>query len=179
MPDSRTICRNRRCYRAALGNAAAALCALLAINAAWADGLRVENADEVRFAVGEMTTAAAEMGLSRQVLAQTLTRHLGSAGLSARHAAGDDAESILFVDVVVDGEAYYVSLGFWRKASYPQPGGGQDTDFVTVWQDYAVGAHHGESQTVYETTVTIIDRFIARYSEANRLDRDVTVAAAP
>lgn len=144
-----------------------------------ADGLRVDSAEDVAFAVAEMTQVAEDMGLSRADLAVALTEKLSRAGLRARLSDADRDKDLLLVDVVVEEEAFYVSLGFWRVASYPQPDGENSSGFVTVWQDYSVGAHHGDVDTVYTTVTTVIDRFIARYSDANELGDSVQVAAAP
>jgi hypothetical protein len=51
--------------------------------------------------------------------------------------------------------------------------------FVTVWQDYSVGTHHGNVDTVYDTVTTIVDQFITRYSAANDLAGRVRAANSP
>ena len=144
-----------------------------------ADGLRVESAEEVKFAVADMTLTAEDMGLSRADLALRLTERLSRAGLRARLSDADRDEDLLLVDVVVEDETFYVSLGFWRVATYPQPDGESGSSFVTVWQDYSVGAHHGDVNTVYTTVTTIVDQFITRYSDANDLTGRVRAANSP
>jgi hypothetical protein len=153
--------------------------AVVAVDVAIADGLRVDNAEEVAFAVAEMTQVAENMGLSKADLVIAVTDKLGRVGLRARPTDNDNDEEVLMIDVVVDDETFYASLGFWRVASYPQPDGENGSGFVTVWQDYSVGAHHGDVDTVYATVTTIIDRFIARYSDANELGDNVQAAATP
>jgi hypothetical protein len=159
--------------------AALLVIAVAVADIAIADGLRVDNAEEVKFAVADMTQTAKDMGLSKVDLVIAVTDKLGRAGLRARPTDADHDEEVLLVDVVVEDETFYVSLGFWRIASYPQPQGETDSGFVTVWQDFSVGAHHGDVDTVYQTVTTIIDRFVARYSDANELGDSVRVAAAP
>ena len=153
--------------------------AVAAADFAVADGLRVDSAEDVAFAVAEMTATAEDMGLSRADLATVLTEKLSRAGLRARLSDADRDEDLLLVDVVVEEEAFYVSLGFWRVASYPQRDGENSSGFVTVWQDFSVGAHDGDIDAVHATVTTITDRFIARYRDANELDDRVQVAATP
>ena len=177
-----TIPRNHHRWPALLSRllpAASLVFAVAAANIAVADGLRVDSAENVAFAVAEMTATAEDMGLSKADLTITVTDRLGRAGLRARLTDAARDEDLLLVDVVVEEETFYVSLGFWRMASYPQPGGESSSGFVTVWQDYSVGAHHGDVDTVYTTVTAIIDRFITRYSDANELGDSVQVAAAP
>jgi len=153
--------------------------ALAVADIAVADGLRVESAEEVAFAVADMTQVAEDMGLSKANLVVVVADKLGRAGLRARPTDANRDEEVLLVDVVVEEETFYVSLGFWRVASYPQRQGETDSGFVTVWQDFSVGAHHGDVDTVHQTVTTIIDRFVASYSDANELGDSVQVAAAP
>ena len=160
-------------------SAALLVFAVAAADLAVADGLRVDGAENVAFAVAKMTQTAENMGLSRADLATTLTEKLGRAGLRARLSDADRDKDLLLVDVVVEEETFYVSLGFWRVASYPQPGGESSSGFVTVWQDFSVGAHHGDADAVYAIVTTITDRFIARYRDVNGLDDRVQVAATP
>ena len=171
--DGRSAILNR------LLQAALLVFAVASADIAVADGLRVDGAENVAFAVAEMTETAEDMGLSRADLATTLTEKLGRAGLRARLSDADRDKDLLLVDVVVEEETFYVSLGFWRVASYPQPGGESSSGFVTVWQDFSVGAHHGDADAVYAIVTTITDRFIARYRDANGLDDRVQVAATP
>ncbi|NCF23330.1 MAG: hypothetical protein GWP60_02225 [Gammaproteobacteria bacterium] len=149
------------------------------LNTTAADGLRVDNAAELAFAVTDMTSAAQGMGLSKAGLAGAVTEKLGAAGILARPTISGQDEEVLLVDVVIEHDAYYVSLGFWRVASYPQPQGGITSSFVTVWQDYSVGTHHGNADTVYDAVTTIADQFIARYSDANDLAGRVRAANSP
>lgn len=144
-----------------------------------ADGLRVNNAAELAFAVADMTSVAQGMGVSKASLAVAVTEKLGAAGIRARATIAGQDEEILLVDVVIEHDTYYVSLGFWRLASYPQPQGEIVSGFVTVWQDYAVGTHHGNVDTVYDTVTTIVDQFITRYSDANDLTGRVRAANSP
>ena len=160
-------------------SAALLVFAVAAADFAIADGLRVDSAENVAFAVAEMTATAEDMGLSKANLVVVVTDKLGRAGLRARPTDANRDEEVLLVDVVVEDETFYVSLGFWRIASYPQRQGETDSGFVTVWQDFSVGAHHGDVDTVYQTVTTIIDRFVASYSDANELGDSVQVAAAP
>ncbi len=152
---------------------------MLLLDTAAADGLRVKNASELAFAVADMTPAAQDMGLSKSGLAGTVTERLGSAGIQARPTIAGQDEEILLVDVVIEHETFYVSLGFWRVASYPQPQGEITSGFVTVWQDYSVGTHHGNVDTIYDTVTTIMDQFVARYSDANDLTGSVRAATSP
>ena len=171
--DGRSAILNR------LLQAALLVFAVASADIAVADGLRVDGAENVAFAVAEMTETAEDMGLSRADLATALTEKLGRACLRARLSDADRDKDLLLVDVVVEEETFYVSLGFWRVASYPQPGGESSSGFVTVWQDFSVGAHHGDADAVYAIVTTITDRFIARYRDANGLDDRVQVAATP
>ena len=144
-----------------------------------AEGLRVDNAAELAFAVADMTSVAQGMGLSKASLAGAVTQKFGAAGIRARPTIAGQDEEVLLVDVVIEHETYYVSLGFWRVASYPQPQGEITSGFVTVWQDYSVGTHRGDVDTVYETVATIVDQFITRYSDANDLTGRVRAANSP
>jgi hypothetical protein len=174
--------RSRRCLptrRLRLLRTAIAICAALLFHAAAADGLRVDNPAEVSFVVTDMTAIARKIGLSRADLADMVTDKLSVVGISARPTIAERDEEVLLVDVVVEHETFYVSLGFWRVASYPQPQGEITSGFVAVWQDYSVGTHHGNVDTVYDTVTTIVDQFITRYSDANDLAGRVRVATSP
>lgn len=149
------------------------------LNTAAADGLRVNNAAELAFAVTDMTSVAQDMGLSKAELAGAVKEKLGAAGIRARPTIAGQDEAILLVDVVIEHDTYYVSLGFWRVASYPQPQGEITSGFVTVWQDYSVGAHYDNVDTVYDTVTTIVDQFIERYSDANDLTGRIRAATNP
>ena len=145
--------------------------------AAGSDGLRVERPLEVAFSVAEMTEQARSMGFTDSGVATTLQENLTRAGLAGRRSDPERDSDVLFVDIIVEDETFYASLGFWRMASYRLPGGALNSEFVTVWQDYAVGAHHGDPATVNATVKRIIDRFIVRYSDVNGVSQPQRVAA--
>ncbi len=149
------------------------------LNSTAAEGLRVNNAAELAFAVADMTSVAQDMGLSKAGLAGAVREKLGAAGIRARPTIAGQDEEVLLVDVVIEDESFYVSLGFWRVASYPQPQGEITSGFVTVWQDYSVGTHHGNMDTVYDAVTTIADQFIKKYSDANDLAARVRAANSP
>ena len=161
------------------GVLATALCLLLAFAPANASGLRVENANEVAIAVAEMTPVARDLGITRAAISRAVTTMLESAGLKGRPSRATVDGEVLLVDVVVTGEAFYVSMGFWRIASYSQPGGETDTGFVTVWQDYSVGTHKEDAASVYATISAVADRFITEYRSANELEQAAAVAGTP
>jgi hypothetical protein len=126
-----------------------------------------------------MTQAAQDLGLTDKDFAETLRIMLSRAGLQATRSELKLDRNLLFLDVIVDGEVFYVSAGFWRKASYPLPNGKFNSEFVTVWQDYSVGAHYHDPETVRSSVNTLIERFIARYSDANDTGNPLRVASAP
>ncbi len=175
----------RLCYRAFAGAAAvfvrnllaSATFVLLAVSSADASGLRVDNAEDVAYAVAEMTPAARDLGITRARISRTLDAQLESAGLRGRPSRDNVDKEILLVDVIVTGETYYVSMGFWRVARYPQPGGESDTGFVTVWQDFSVGTHEESASVVYATISTIADRFISKYRDVNQMAKPERLAS--
>jgi hypothetical protein len=145
-----------------------------------ADGsLWVENPREVAFSVGRMTPGAQNLGLTDADFADTLSIMFDRVGYQARRSRGAHDKDVLFLDVIVDGETFYTSAGFWRIANYRLPNGDLNTEFVTVWQDYSVGAHHNDPETVRASVSRIIERFIAKYSDANKSRAPVQVASSP
>lgn len=153
---------------------------VLASNSSLAnEGLWVENPEVVAFSVAKMTRDAEEIGLTRAVVAADLGDMLGQAGLKAKSAKHKGASGVLFLDVIVEDETFYASLGFWRMASYRLPDGQLKAEFVTVWQDYSVGVHHSDAKTVQATVGQIIEKFIGEYTEANNVGRPHTVASTP
>ena len=144
------------------------------------DGLRVENPGEITFAVAAMTPRAKELGLTNSVVAASLKSSLSRAGLAARQSDLDDRDSdVLFIDIVVEDETFYASLGFWRMASYRLPGGELNSELVTVWQDYSVGAHHDDAAKVRATVNRIVSRFISQYRDVNDVGVPLRVASTP
>lgn len=143
------------------------------------DSLRVEHPVEIAFSIGEMTELAQDMGLSTEEFARSLTVMLNNAGLEARQSEAERDTEILFLDVIVDGESYYTSVGFWRMASYPLPNGEINSEFVTVWQDYSVGTHFDDATTVKASVNRIVERFISKYNDANQSGFPLRVASAP
>ena len=143
------------------------------------DGLWVDDPEEVAFSVADMTDSARDMGLSSDGFAATLNNMLNHAGLRAKQSDIARDDRVLFLDIIVDDETYYASLGFWRMASYRQPDGELNSEFVTVWQDYSVGAHHDDPGAVRDTVNKIIERFITRYRDANNVRPPLRVASTP
>jgi hypothetical protein len=88
-------------------------------------------------------------------------------------------DDILFLDVIVDGDTFYTSAGFWRMASFPLPNGDINSEFVTVWQDYSIGTHYDDPEMIRASVSRIIERFIAKYSAANNTGNPLRVASAP
>ena len=153
--------------------------ATIASGVASADGLRVENAQDVNFTVAEISGIAKQLGLSRNSIELQLVNKLESAGLRATRSESSQQDEVLLVDIVVQAESYYVSLDFWRLASYSQPQGETSSSFVTVWQDYAVGTHGDDAAAVYATVAQITDRFISQYSHVNGLGDEVHASTGP
>ena len=143
------------------------------------DGLRVENPAEIAFAVAAMTPQAKEMGLTDAGVAETLQSSLSRAGLSGKRSDLEHDSDVLFVDIIVEDETFYASLGFWRMASYRLPGGELNSEFASVWQDYAVGAHHDDPEKVRVTVERIIERFIVKYSDVNSVRKPLRIASMP
>ena len=141
--------------------------------------LWVENPQEVAYSVASMTPGAISLGLTSEEFSESLTVMLNRAGLQGRRSEFGNDSDILFLDIVVDGETYYASAGFWRMATYHLPNGETNSEFVTVWQDYSVGAHFDDPETVRVSVERLIERFIARYRDANGVGRPLSVAAAP
>ena len=166
-------------HRCRSGVLATALCLLLAFAPANASGLRVDNANDVAIAVAEMTPVARDLGITRAAISRAVMAMLESAGLKGRPSQDTVDGEVLLVDVVVTADAFYVSMGFWRVASYSQPGGDTDSGFVTVWQDYSVGTHKEDAAIVYATISAVADRFITEYRSANELEEAATVAGSP
>jgi hypothetical protein len=158
--------------------------AVLASTFAWvtsqaADSLWVENPVDVAYSVGEMTKGAQDIGLTTESFAESLHAMLNHAGLQPRQSTRSRDSDVLFLDVIVDGESFYTSAGFWRMANYPLPNGDLNSEFVTVWQDYSIGAHHNNPDIVRASVNTILERFIAKYSDANNTRRPMQVASTP
>ena len=143
------------------------------------DGLWVDNPEEIAFSVADMTSSAKDMGLSNESFAATLSTMLNHAGLRARQSSLERDSDMLFLDVIVEDETFYASLGFWRVASYRQPDGELNSELVTVWQDYSVGAHHDDPGKVLDTVNKFIARFIARYRDVNNVSTPFRVASTP
>jgi hypothetical protein len=155
------------------------LASALVCGAAAADGsLWVENPQEVAFSVGKMTQSAQDLGLTDSDLAETLSVMLNRVGLRARRSQGTNDDDVLFLDVIVDDETFYTSAGFWRMAKYRLPNGDLTSEFVTVWQDYSVGAHHNDPEAIRVSVNRIIERFITKYSDANSPHAPVQVASS-
>jgi uncharacterized membrane protein YdfJ with MMPL/SSD domain len=144
-----------------------------------ADALWIDNPTEISYSVGELTDAAKALGLSNSSLSGTLADGLSAAGLTPKPAAYSNDKSVLFLDIIVEEQTYYASLGFWRVATYQRPDGEQNSDFVIVWQDYSVGAHHDDPAAITSTIQQIIERFIVTYGAANHLERPLQAAANP
>ncbi len=144
-----------------------------------ADGLWIENPTEVAYSVSDLTADAMKLGLSGNSLEETLSTTLTRAGLKARPAEFTRDQGVLFLDIVVENQTFYASLGFWRVATFPLPDGEPASDFVIVWQDYSVGIHHNDAAAVTHTVQKIIDRFVARYSVANKITDPLQAATTP
>ena len=157
----------------------ALLVVLLCQQSLAADGLWIENPTEVAYSVGDLTADARKLGLSDDSLAETLNVTLTRAGLKARPAEFAHDQGVLFLDIIVENETFYASLGFWRVATFPLPDGEPASDFVIVWQDYSVGSHHNDVAAVTHTVQKIIDRFVTRYSIANKITDPLQAAATP
>jgi hypothetical protein len=144
-----------------------------------ADGLWIENPTDVAYSVGDLTADARKLGLSDNSLVETLSATLTRAGLIARPAEFARDQGVLFLDIIVENQTFYASLGFWRVATFPRPDGEPASDFVIVWQDYSVGSHHNNAAAVNHTVQKIIDRFVVRYSTANKITDPLQAAATP
>jgi len=143
------------------------------------DGLWVEHPEEVAFSVADMTQGAKDMGLTGAGFAATLSIMLQRAGLKARQTDFERDSDVLFLDIIVEDETFYASLGFWRMVSYRLPNGVLNSEFVTVWQDYSVGAHHEDPGKVRATVNSITERFIAKYQDVNKGGTPLRVASTP
>jgi hypothetical protein len=143
------------------------------------DGLWVEHPEEVAFSVADMTQGAKDMGLTGAGFAATLSTMLQRAGLKARQTDFERDSDVLFLDIIVEDETFYASLGFWRMVSYRLPNGVVNSEFVTVWQDYSVGAHHEDPGKVRATVNSITERFIAKYQDVNKVGSPLRVASMP
>lgn len=132
-----------------------------------ADELWVENPLELSIAVAKMTENAKALGLTNAAVAASLSHRLKEAGLKPTPTELEYDDNVLFVDIIVEEETFYASLGFWRMASFRLPDGEQNTEMVTVWQEFSVGVHHDDPGIVRSTVDRIIERFIASYSDAN------------
>jgi hypothetical protein len=163
--------------------AARAFILLLALvccrNALAADPLWITNPAEIAFSVSELTQEARALGLSDSDLSRTLSGRLTAAGLTPKLAEIEQDDGVLFLDIIVEKQTYYASLGFWRVATIQHPDGRPSSDFVIVWQDYSVGAHHDDPAEITDTVQQIIERFITTYSAANDLDTPLQAAAQP
>ncbi len=148
-------------------------------NSLAADTLWIANPAQVAYSIGALTQDARKLGLSNDSLAGTLNGMLSRAGLTARPAEFERDDGVLFLDIIVEEQTYYASLGFWRIASYPHPDGELASNFVIVWQDYSIGAHYDDPDAVNGTVMQIIERFIAAYSVANELAAPLQAATAP
>jgi hypothetical protein len=156
------------------------LAALFLCEFAVADNeLWVENPLDVAFAVGNMTQDAKDMGLTYDGFAKILTSSLNHGGLVARPSDLERDDDLLFLDIIVEHDTYYASLGFWRLVSYRLPNGELKSELVTVWQDYSVGTHHNNPARVRDTVTKVIERFVARYSDVNDLQTPLRVASGP
>ena len=142
------------------------------------DALRVRDAEEIAFAIADTSAVAEAMGIDEASLAASVRQALGRAGLKARPTLAGHDEAILLVDVLVDGDVYYASAGFWRVASYGRPDGGTETDFVTVWQDYSVGVHRGNGAAIRAAITAVVERFVHNYRRANGIGDIGTKTAA-
>lgn len=156
-------------------------CLALAGGAAVAaeESLRVENPAEIAYSIAALTDDAIALGLSSDGLTGILNARLAQAGLTAQPAAPARNDGVLFLDIIVEDETYYASLGFWRTATVPLPDGDPVSDTVIVWQDFSVGTHDDDAALVNKTVRQIVDRFVARYSAANGLATPLRVAASP
>jgi hypothetical protein len=156
------------------------LAALFVCEIAVADKeLWVENPVDVAFAVGNMTQGAKDMGLTDDGFTEILISSLKRGGLVARPSDFERDHDMLFLDIVVEHETYYASLGFWRLVSYRLPDGELNSEIVTVWQDYSVGAHHNNPARVRDTVTKVIERFVAKYSDVNDVQTPLRVASGP
>lgn len=155
-----------------------AFAALLISASAFAGNeLWVQEPQTIAFSVGSVTADAKDLGVTQKKLATDLSDALKRHGFSARLSELGRDTDVLFLDVIVEGSAYYASLGFWRKATFELPDASANTDHVIVWQDYAIGTHEGDPAIVRATVSTIVDRFVTRYNAANNLDQVRQVAA--
>lgn len=144
-----------------------------------ADRLWVSNPEEIYFAIGAMTSQAQIMGLSDADFAATIHTTLHREGFRARLSNSRRGSDLLFLDIVVEDESYYASLEFRRKASYALPDGKLNSEFVTVWQDYAIGAHHDDPAPIRATVGRILERFVAEYNEVNSAAKRLRVMSTP
>jgi len=170
-----TIACGRARWRMLVALAAVVMCELSQAT----ESLWVENPEQVAYSVADMTPGAKALGLTNGEFAKSLNVMLSRAGLQGRRSEFRNDSDVLFLDVVVDGETYYASAGFWRMASYRLPNGDIHSEFVTVWQDYSVGAHYDDPETIRVSVERLIERFIAKYNDANSAGRPLSVAATP
>lgn len=145
-------------------------------NALADDGLRVDRPLEVAFSISRMTRDAAAMGLTDSGFAVLLSSSLTRAGLSARRSDSENDDTVLFLDIVVEDEAFYVSLDFLRPASFRLPGGEMNSEPVSVWQGYSVGTHKDDAGKIRDTVSQIVEQFVTSYRDANDLSIPARVA---
>lgn len=143
------------------------------------DSLRVENSVDIAFSVSRLSNDASGIGLSDAGIAEILSTSLMSAGLVARSSGLRGDEPVLFVDIIVEGDSYYASLDYWRMASIALPDGEINSDYVTVWQDFAFGSHGDAGQTIRDALKRIVERFVIDYRDANAVDAPLRIAAIP
>ncbi len=143
------------------------------------DELWVEEPRDVVFSIGNMTQSAREMGLTDAAFASILRTSLNRAGLKARQSDSRHDDDLIFLDIIVEDETFYASIGFWRRVNIRLPNEEFYSKFVTVWQDYSVGAHHGDPGRVRDTVHKVIDRFIASYGAANDVSMPLLLSATP
>lgn len=142
------------------------------------DELWVENPRDVAFSIGNLTQNARKMGLTDAAFATILSTTLDNAGFTARQSDSMH-DDVLFLDIIVEDESFYASIGFWRVVSFRLPNGEFNSDLVNVWQDYSFGVHRDDAGRVRDTVKKVIDRFIASYGAANGISVPLRLAATP
>ena len=168
--------------RSRLRNSVATLLAALVLFAEFSvadDGLRVDSPSDIVFSISQLNRDATDMGLSDAGFAVLLSSSLNHAGLRARRAESADDDNILFLDVVVEDNIFYVSLDFMRPASLETADGELNLDHVSVWQNYSLGDHQDDAEKVRSTVSRIVERFVENYRDANDITMPSRVAVWP
>ena len=158
--------RNRSNGRFAAALALSWLAAARSVSAS--PELWVPEPERVAYAVGNMTFNANDLGLSDAFFEHALEEHLADAGLSAYRAEKLADDHVLFLDLVVEETTFVASIEFWRKAEFALPNGTMHSDYVIVWEDFCVGEHENDPDTISRSVARVLDSFVEDYRQTNQ-----------